>query len=198
MKFEIEEGFPLSKERSIKGSRRLAREKVLQVLLAYEVSEIPWTQVFPHIFNRLFNFGEDDENTIQPKGRLLKPNEIYELEADEPIIWEQEHYNYAEKLITKCIENKEFCNSVIDDHANNWELERIANIDRLLIYIAVSEMMFFPEIPPKVSINEAIDISKKYSTDKSGVFINGLMEAFISILKEKKLINDKESNLNPK
>ncbi len=191
MKIEIEEDFPLSKERFVEGSRRLAREKVLQILNAYEVSEIPWTQQFTHIFNRLFNFGDEGDEDTTPKGRILKPQEVYELEADQPIRWSEEHLFFARKLIEKCIENKTFCDEIIEKNSQNWELDRIANIDKYLIYIAVSELMFFPDIPPKVSINEAIDIAKKYSTDKSSIFINGIMEAFILVFKEKGLLNEK-------
>ena len=58
---EIEEDFPLSKEKSIKGSRRLAREKVLQILMAYDVSETSWQTIFSHVFFRKFNFGDSEE-----------------------------------------------------------------------------------------------------------------------------------------
>jgi len=151
MKIELEDDFPLSKVRSVEGSRRLVREKVLQILNAYEVSEIPWTQQFPHIFNRLFNFGDDEtEPTENSNGKILKPSEVYELEADQPIIWKPEYIEFARTLIEKCVENKEFCDSFIEKNSQNWELERIANIDRFLIYIAVSELMFFQIFHPKL------------------------------------------------
>jgi N utilization substance protein B len=196
MKIEIEDNFPLSKERSVKGSRRLAREKVLQILTAYEVSETPWPQIFPHIFGRRFNFGDEEPATeSETPGKILKRDEIYELEADVPIKWDDEEIKFARRLLESAIEKKEYFNAIIEENAKNWELDRIALIDRLLIYIAAAELVFFEDIPTKVSINEAIDIAKKYSTDKSGVFINGLMEAVIKKLSEDNLINKKGRGL---
>lgn len=190
MKIEIEDNFPLSKIRTVKGSRRLAREKTLQILTAYEVSGDPWTKLFPHIFNRRFNFGDENpqEAETENTSKMLRPDEIYELEADTPIVWEQDELEFARTLITGVIEQKDYFNEIIELHAKNWELERIALIDRILIYIAATELTRCPDIPTKVSINEAIDIAKKYSTEKSGVFINGLMEAVIAKLNEDHLI----------
>ncbi len=188
MKIEIEDNFPLSKTRSAVGSRRLAREKVLQLLTAFEISGDPWPKLFPHIFSRKFNFGDEESIQDDPKIKILKPDEIYELESDIPIVWEEEELQFAKTLIEGSIENKDYYNQIIEEHAKNWELERIALIDRILIYIAATELIKCADIPPKVSINEAIDIAKKYSTDKSSVFINGLMEAVIVKLKEDKLI----------
>ncbi len=197
MKIEIEDNFPLSKTRSVKGSRRLAREKVLQILNAFEVSETPWPQLFPHIFGRRFNF--DDENRANSKSKkILTHDEVYELDADIPIIWTEDDVKFATTLLETAIENEKFFDSVIEVNATNWGLERIATIDRLLIYIAVSELMHLPDMPARVSINEAIDIAKKYSTDKSGVFINGMLEAFINVLKEKNLFGKKGLGLQKK
>jgi transcription antitermination factor NusB len=188
MKIEIEDNFPLSKIRTVKGSRRLAREKTLQILTAYEVSGDPWTKLFPHIFNRRFNFGDEIQPEAENPLKMLRPDEIYELEADIPIIWEQDELDFARTLITGVIEMKDYYNEILETHAKNWDLERIALIDRILIYIAATEMTKCPDIPTKVSINEAIDIAKKYSTEKSGVFINGMMEAVITKLNEDNLI----------
>ena len=68
--------------------------------------------------------------------------------------------------------------------SKNWELERIALVDVILLKMALSEIMNFPSIPVKVSINEYIDISKDYSTPKSKVFINGVIDKLVIELKE--------------
>lgn len=195
MKIEIEDNFPLSKQKSVKGSRRLAREKVLQILNAFEVSDTPWPQLFPHIFGRKFNF--DDENQHAKKspkaeettGKYLKPDEIYELEADIPINWVEDDVRFATRLIELAVENRSYYDSVIEQHAKNWDVDRLATIDKILIYMAATELIHFPDIPVRVTMNEVIDIAKKYSTDKSGVFLNGLLEAFINILREKNTLN---------
>ena len=185
MSLENEDVFPLSKTKSIKGSRRLAREKVLQVITAYEVSEIPWTKVFSHIFFRKFNFGDTEEKLE----KLLTPDEIYELESDIPITWDDDDIIFARKLIENTIVSTELTNEMINEFAKNWELERFALIDRILINMAITEIKVCEDIPTKVTINEAIEIAKKYSTEKSGTFINGLLEAMIEKLNLEKQIN---------
>lgn len=195
MKEEQEFGFPLRTDRTMPGSRRLAREKAMQIISAYEYSGTPWSEQYLYIFNRLFNI-DDEEVEANSEGKILSQEEKNCIDGDTPIEWKEDHIMFARKLIEKSIENKEYYNSIIVSHSNNWDLERIALIDRTLIYMAVSELIFFPEIPPKVSINEVIDIAKKYSTDKSSIFINGILEAFIKVLKSEGKLKDKEHLLN--
>lgn len=71
----------------------------------------------------------------------------------------------------------------------HWAYGRLALIDRLLIEIGISELLFFPEIPPKATINELIEIAKDYSTAESGKFINGLLHAVLTELKENGRLN---------
>lgn len=195
MKEEQEFGFPLRSDKTMPGSRRLAREKAMQIISAYEFSGTPWSEQYLYIFNRLFNM-DDEEMEANADGKILSQEEKNCIDGDTPIDWKDDHIMFARKLIEKSIENKEYYNSIIVSHSNNWDLERIALIDRTLIYMAVSELIFFPEIPPKVSINEVIDIAKKYSTDKSSIFINGILEAFIKVLKSEGKLKDKEHLLN--
>lgn len=173
--------FPISKKSSIKGSRRLAREKVLQILIASSVSDVPADDLFEHIFYREFNFG-DDEMPLEPD-RVLHPDVVYEIEADRRISWKDDEVEFGKKLIECTQKNEEFTDTLLKEFATNWELDRIAIIDRYLMHIAAAELLFFPEVPPKVSINEVIDIAKKYSTDKSGVFINGVLDSMLAKLK---------------
>lgn len=70
----------------------------------------------------------------------------------------------------------------------NWESERIANIDMLIMQVALAEIMTFPTIPTNVSLNEYIDMAKYYSTPKSGTFINGILDSIVNELKNEKLI----------
>ena len=177
--------FTLSKTKRIKGSRRLAREKTLQVLMSFNATLTPWTTLFSHIFFRDFNFEENEE--IPDK--LLTPEEVHELDADIPIIWEDDEIQFSRNLIEQTIEAQEYIDSLIKEFAQNWEFDRIALIDRILMEIAIIELLKFPEIPPKVSINEAIDIAKKYSTPKSGMFINGVLDAVHEKLKSQNLVN---------
>lgn len=180
MSLELSDLYPLSKNKNLKGNRRLAREKVMQVLLAFEFCELDIKDIFFHVFFREFNFEEDFDEQFD---KLLNPEEIYEIEADTPIVWKEEEILFAKELIGHIQANKDETNQLIEDFAKNWEMERIAPIDKILLEIGVAELMHFPEIPPKVSINEAIDISKKYSTEKSNQFINGILDSVLDKIK---------------
>jgi N utilization substance protein B len=76
----------------------------------------------------------------------------------------------------------------VQEKASNWELNRIALMDIILIKMALAELMEFPSIPVKVTLNEYIELSKYFSTPKSGVFINGILDKLIDDLKKAKKI----------
>lgn len=90
---------------------------------------------------------------------------------------QQKSRDFAFALLEKIVPNLALIDSKIKSHADNWELDRMAVIDKNLMRIAIAEMLYFPDVPPKVSINEAIEIAKQYSTDKSGKFVNGILDA---------------------
>ncbi len=91
---------------------------------------------------------------------------------------------FSQNLFLRAIAGEEEANEIIRSHAENWEFSRIALIDRLLLRMAICEMLSFPDIPPKVSINESIEIAKKFSTENSGKFINGILDAVLVLLYE--------------
>lgn len=84
---------------------------------------------------------------------------------------------FFEKLVMGTLENKTEIDRRIETFSSNWKLSRMSGVDRNVIRIAVYELLFCPDIPSKVSINEAIDIGKKYGTADSGAFINGILDA---------------------
>lgn len=179
---KIQDNFPLSKTRSIKGSRRLVREKVLQILFALEVAEgSSLNELFNHIFFRIFKF---DESFEEKGNRPLTPNEIFELESDLPIDWNDDEKKFGIELMNHTINNRNQTEELINKFSQNWEISRIATIDKLILSIAITEFLKFPEIPLKVSINEAIELSKQFSTEKSSFFINGLLDSTKNYLKE--------------
>jgi N utilization substance protein B len=96
---------------------------------------------------------------------------------------------FAQELIRRVLANIEDLDERIIQRVTNWEMNRIALIDKILLRMGICELLHFPDIPPKVSINEAIEISKDYSTAGSAKFINGILDA---ILAEEK----KEGKLN--
>ena len=75
------------------------------------------------------------------------------------------------------LENKDDIDAIIDDHSSNWRLHRMSCVDRNILRLAVYELYYCIDIPSKVSINEGIDIGKKFGTRESGGFINGLLDS---------------------
>lgn len=90
---------------------------------------------------------------------------------------------FMEKLFRETVKNDDFFANLIDAKTKNWELDRIALVDVILMKMALAEITAFQGIPVKVSINEYIDISKEYSTPKSKVFINGVLDKIVTDLK---------------
>jgi N utilization substance protein B len=90
---------------------------------------------------------------------------------------------FARKLINSVVANNAELNKKIEDRVSNWEIERIAMMDKILLKMGIAELLYFEDIPPKVSINEVIDISKEFSSANSGKFINGILDAILSELK---------------
>ena len=83
---------------------------------------------------------------------------------------------FAEELIRGTMEQSNVINEKIEKYTQNWELQRIAAVDRNILRLAMYEMLFRDDIPPVVSINEAVDIAKKFSTPESGAFVNGILD----------------------
>ncbi|MBI5663064.1 MULTISPECIES: transcription antitermination factor NusB [Ignavibacterium] len=131
--------------------RRLIREKVLQVLYAYEMNNDNLQSQIDEIFSDV-----DEDNDKQ----------------------------FGLTLIYKVIPNRDKFDELIKNKVNNWEMDRIALIDKILIRMGICELLFFEDIPPKVSINEVIEISKKFSTAGSAKFINGVLDAILNDFKK--------------
>ncbi|MBL7979546.1 MAG: transcription antitermination factor NusB [Bacteroidetes Order II. Incertae sedis bacterium] len=89
---------------------------------------------------------------------------------------------FATSLFLQTIDSNAETAEIIKQHTRNWELRRIALIDRILMRIAITELLGFPDIPPKVTINECIEVAKEYSTAQSGKFINGILDAILGDL----------------
>ncbi len=89
----------------------------------------------------------------------------------------EEIYDFASNLVKKVLEKDTFLNEHIAQSVKNWEYDRITVIDKIILKMALCELLFFEEIPPRVSINEAIDLAKIFSTIKSGKFVNGIIDS---------------------
>ncbi len=92
-------------------------------------------------------------------------------------------YKFTEKLVYLVATKRGEFDGYIEPLLANWEMERTALLDKILIRLAMCEILYFEDIPPKVSINEALEIAKLYSTANSSKFINGILDAFLNRMK---------------
>lgn len=115
------------------------------------------------------------------------PEEILKIRLQDDNLDEKEK-EFASVLFDKTFSNRAKLDGEIEPKLKNWKLSRIALLDRIIMRIALAEWHFFPDIPEKVSIDEAVELAKKFSTAESGHFVNGILDA---IFKDPELRNAK-------
>lgn len=94
-----------------------------------------------------------------------------------------DEFSFAQNLLQLTVEHQSSIDAIIKKKATNWNFDRIALIDRLLLRMGICELYYFEDIPPKVTINETIEIAKRFSTEKSGQFINGILDSILHDMK---------------
>ena len=123
------------------------------------------------------------------ENRMTTVQFLYQWESNKPEILaddicqffenqeeDRAYYAFAEELALGTIENVETIDEAITEHASNWTFDRIAKVDLAILRLAIYELLFRSDIPPIVSINEAIDLSKVFSNADSKRFINGILD----------------------
>ncbi len=133
-------------------NRRLVRERAMQALYAFEIGRNVGGESIDYLAARL----------VYPE--FHKHTDLLE---------------FAQQLMFRVFNYSNECDELIRALAENWDFHRIAPIDKVLLRIAITEMIYFNEIPTKVTINEVIEIAKLYSTEKSGIFLNGVLDAVL-------------------
>ncbi len=125
-----------------------------------------------HIEEQFMNWDDDGDMVIQILvGLLQKPGSVNFRELLTPDKWE-----FAKSLLTTVLEKEDHLQSLIVPKLKNWDPDRIAALDMIIMKMGVAEFLYFETIPPKVTINEYIDIGKEYSTTQSGHFVNGILD----------------------
>ncbi len=151
------------------GTRREARERAVQFLFQYDLNP---TQDLEEALNQFWE-SQRAAAIAEEKGPANwgEPVELPPISADEAAV-----RVFADPLIKGTLEHRQESDELIQKHAKNWELHRIAAVDRNILRLAIYEMLHRDDIPPVVSINEAVDIAKKFSTQDSGKFVNGILD----------------------
>lgn len=106
-----------------------------------------------------------------------------------PLFKNEEDEEFVKILFRKVILHQKKCSELIDKNTTNWEVERIALMDILVMQLAITEILEFPEIPVKVTLNEYIEIAKYYCTSKSSTFVNGILDNIVKEIREEGLLN---------
>jgi N utilization substance protein B len=154
----------------IQGRDKLQEKKILEFILNDMMLS---KEVFlTHIDENYSNWNDDGEMIVQLLvGYIQKPGTYHFnqlLSADKA--------EFAKSLLQTVLEKTEYLQSLIIPKLKNWDPERIAQLDMILMKMGVAEFLFFETIPPKVTINEYIDLAKDYSTTQSGQFVNGILD----------------------
>jgi N utilization substance protein B len=151
------------------GMRRDARERAVQFLFQYDLNR---SEDLEQALNHFWD-SQRPQAIAEEKGdaRWGEPVELPPVTADEAAI-----RLFAEPLIRGTLQHQELLDGHIVRHAHNWDIRRMAVVDRNILRLAIYEMLYREDIPPVVSINEAVDIAKKFSTEDSGKFVNGILD----------------------
>jgi len=137
---------------------------------ALEISNIWWTEDLEFVLNKIL----DDLGNIAAAGHVDIP-ELFE---------DKENEVFARKLVGTVLVNYDDLAETVTSYIPNWEVGRVVQSDMLIVSMGVAEAMTFSDIPPKVTINEYVEISKNFSTPKSYSFVNGLLNKIIRVMIE--------------
>jgi N utilization substance protein B len=163
------------------GKRREARERAVQFLFQHDLSP-------PEDLERALNEFWDTQRAAAIADDKGPAHWGQPIELPPPTADEAETRLFAEPLIRGALEHRDAIDDHIKKHVKNWDFSRIATVDRNVMRLAIYEMLFREDIPPVVSINEAVDIppvvsineavdiAKKFSTHESGKFVNGVLD----------------------
>jgi len=158
------------------------------------------------LINNLFVESEDLESNLEEQSiywnddmeyitaMVEKTLKKFKADCDEntpmmPLYKNEEDEEFVKILFRKAVINNKRCSELIDKNTTNWEVERIALMDILVMQLAITEILEFPEIPVKVTLNEYIEIAKYYCTSKSSTFVNGILDNIVKEIREDGLFN---------
>ena len=151
------------------GKRREARERAVQFLFQHDLSP-------PDDLERALNEFWDTQRAAAIAEDKGKANWGERPELPPPTAEEAETRLFADPLIRGTLQHRDAIDEHIKKHVKNYDFNRIAPVDRNILRLAIYEMLHREDIPPVVSINEAVDIAKKFSTEDSGKFVNGILD----------------------
>jgi N utilization substance protein B len=173
--WEVYAEYMSSPDDSYRADQRFIKEVVMRLFpasddlaISLEEQSVYWNDDLPFVAAMIRNSvgklrEHDDGNTI----------------AMPTLFTNSDDEEFVKVLLRKAILNSERNSAMIDTHTTNWEVERIALMDKLVMQLAITELVEFPEVPVKVTLNEYIEIAKDYCTAKSSTFVNGILDKIV-------------------
>jgi transcription antitermination protein NusB len=156
------------------GKRRTAREMAVQMLYQSDLGGSP----LPNIFST-FDLTEYLAREAAAHDRARKGEADDRTEHTRNRKRVDEAFDYAQQLVRGAVEHQEQIDELIRGQADNWRLERMPAVDRNILRLAIYEMLFERETPKLVVLDEAIELAKKFGSEQSGRFVNGLLDGLL-------------------
>lgn len=155
---------------AVQGRDKKSEKEILEFIFSEKMLA---NEAFTSHVEELFTNWDDDGEMISQlvAGYIAKPGSL-----DFQEIVSKEKKEFAQQLLKTVIDKKEVVMDLIRPRLKNWDAERIATLDMILMQMGTVEFLYFETIPPKVTINEYIDLAKDYSTPQSGQFVNGILD----------------------
>lgn len=155
---------------SIEQRDKKSERKILEFI--FNILMLPNEDFINHVEENFIHWDDDAEMMVTLMNNFfVKPSAFNFSE-----MLTKEKLDFAKDLLNCVIDKKEYCLELIKPKLKNWDAERIAALDMILMRMGVCELLYFETIPPKVTINEYIDLAKEYSTEQSGHFVNGILD----------------------
>jgi transcription antitermination protein NusB len=167
------------------GKRRTAREMAVQMLYQGDLGGSAPPQIFSS-FDLTEYLAQEAAREKKPggKGARARSARSSDIEADRADYARRkqrvdEAFHYAQALVRGTLDHREEIDGLIRGQADNWRLERMPPVDRNILRLAVYEMLFETDIPKLVVVDEAIELAKKFGSEQSGRFVNGLLDGLL-------------------
>lgn len=151
------------------GKRHTAREMAVQMLYQYDLGGGTLAQVFHHFDVAAYLVREGEEE--KPVGAREDPEKVRRRI--------HEAFDHARELVEGAAAHRDEIDQLIRSQADNWRLERMPAVDRNILRLAVYELLHQPDVPKLVVLDEAIELAKKYGSEQSSRFVNGLLDGLL-------------------
>jgi transcription antitermination protein NusB len=155
----------------VPGKRHTAREMAVQMLYQHDLGGSPLPQVFNH-----FDLAEYLAPAEAEAGKAAKPRSEEPEKVRRRV---REAFDHARALVEGATAHRDEIDELIRGQADNWRLERMPPVDRNILRLAVFELLYQPDVPKLVVLDEAIELAKRYGSEQSSRFVNGLLDGLL-------------------